>query len=208
MDPVAYEAGLKLLICCQTTQVDSRLPIRQCHRRSAVDWIAQAVWVGDVIAGYRARNQPAVIPPIESYPWFKEMVSGHLVLNMRGLVEPFVMVDAERVSPLPHRRAGARGLRRKEARRHRRHHHKRTEVMKIWHIRAQRKTGNLRVVPVDRKRDGGIAQYAKVKGVVGVLPNVVTTEYKVLAGCLLETGVELVAETRLKRSRHSGSASK
>ena len=73
--------------------------------------------------------------------------------------------------------------------------------MVVGNIRTQREAGDLGIVPVNRKGDGRIAQDTEVEGVVGVFPDVIATEDKVLAHSLLETGVKLVAETRLKRAR-------
>ena len=73
--------------------------------------------------------------------------------------------------------------------------------MKVGNIRAQREAGDFRVVPVDRKGDGRIAQNTEVESVVGVFPNVVAAEDKVLAESLLEAGMKLVAKTRLQRCR-------
>src|ERR1700677_3598695 len=74
--------------------------------------------------------------------------------------------------------------------------------MKIWHIRAQRETGDFRIVPIDRKSDGRVTQNTEVKSIVGIFPNVVPAEHKVLAESLLEAGMEFVAKTGLQGSRY------
>jgi len=43
--------------------------------------------------------------------------------------------------------------------------------------------------------DGRVAQDAEIEGVVGVLPDVLATENDILADGLLESSVELIAET-------------
>ena len=66
--PSHDETGLELLVSRQTAQIDPRLAIWQGHRGAAVDWVAQAIRIGDVIAGYGAGNQAAVIAPVETNP--------------------------------------------------------------------------------------------------------------------------------------------
>ena len=100
-------------------------------------------------------------------------------------------------------RTGPGRLRRKEARCHRRHDHERADVVVVGDIRAQGEAGDLGVVPVDGKGDRRIAEHAEVEGIVGVFPDVVAAKHKILARCLLEAGMKLVAETGLKRSRGS-----
>src|SRR5271155_1063337 len=116
---------------------------------------------------------------------------------MGGLVQPLVMIDAERISALPHGSASPGSLRREEARRNRRHDHEGTQVVEVRDIRAEREARDLGVMPVNGKGDGRIAQDTEVEGVVGVLPNVVSTEYEVLPRRLLEARMELIAEPRL-----------
>ena len=70
--------------------------------------------------------------------------------------------------------------------------------MEVGHIRAQVKARDLGVMPVDREGDGGVAQDGEIKGIVGVLPNVVAGEDEVLADSLLQTRMELIAEARLR----------
>ena len=60
-------------------------------------------------------------------------------------------------------------------------------------------TGDLRVVPLDRKGDRSGAEHTEVIRVVRVLPDVLTIEDKVLADSLPETCVKLVAEARIER---------
>ena len=61
-------------------------------------------------------------------------------------------------------------------------------------------------MPVDRKGDGRVAQHAEVESIVRVLPDVFAAHNSALAEGLLESGMELVAETGLQRSRYSRSA--
>jgi hypothetical protein len=119
---------------------------------------------------------------------------------MGGLIEPLVVIDAERKTALPNGSAGACALRREEARGHRGHHNKRREVVIVGHVRANGKAGNFRVMPVDRESDGCIAQDAKVEGVVRVLPDVFPAHHGIFAEGLLEAGMKLIPKTGLQRS--------
>src|ERR1700722_1470662 len=78
--------------------------------------------------------------------------------------------------------------------------------MNTWHVSADGNTGNFGVVPVDRERDGRVAEDGEVEGVVGVLPDIVAAEYEMFGKGLLQTRVELVAETGLQGGRDAGLA--
>ncbi len=67
-------------------------------------------------------HQTAVIAPIKANP---RTGSPRLVLQVRGLVEAFVVVDAEGGAALSNGGAESAGLRRKESRGHAGHHHQR-----------------------------------------------------------------------------------
>jgi hypothetical protein len=116
----ARQPRFELLIGGQAAKVHRRLSIQQSRRRSA-----RAVWiVGErVVARCRAGNHSAIKPPVEADP--RAAMKGQLILHVGRLVEPFVVIDAERQSSPADRGAGSCNLRRKEPSRHRRHHHKR-----------------------------------------------------------------------------------
>src|SRR5271170_8111024 len=61
-------------------------------------------------------------------------------------------------------------------------------------------------MPIDGESDGSIAQHAEVEGIVGVFPDVVSTEDEILSERLLDAGMKLVAKARLHCARHPGRA--
>ena len=125
-DPVADKTSLSLLISGErlaecADHRDSRLPIQ----RGGGDK-AGAVRVCNTVTGSVTSHQAAVIAPIETDPGPEIPRSGELILHMRGLIKPFVMVDAEGIAGLADGRAGSGDLGREESGGDRRHHHKRT----------------------------------------------------------------------------------
>src|SRR5579862_7711011 len=78
--------------------------------------------------------------------------------------------------------------------------------MKTWHLRSQRNSGHLGVMPVDRKRNRSITKHAEIECVVCVLPDVVAAEYEILPKRLLQARMKLIAESGLECSLHSGTA--
>ena len=70
--------------------------------------------------------------------------------------------------------------------------------MQIGGAHPARDAVQLGVVPDDGERDGGVEQRAEVVGVVRVFPEVIRVDQQELAERLLETGVELVADSRLR----------
>ena len=119
---------------------------------------------------------------------------------MRCLIELLIVIDAERSTACLRSGASPGRLRRKEARSHRRRHKVRAEVVELGYIGVECVTGNLGVMPVDRKRDRRIAQYAEVERVVGVLPYVLAAEHHELAKRLLEARMKFVAEAGGQRT--------
>ena len=120
---------------------------------------------------------------------------------MCGLVEAFVVVDAEGLAALADGGAGARRLRREEARRDGGHDDEAREIVEVGDIGAEREAGDFGVMPVDGKGDGRVAEHAEVEGVVRVLPDVLAADDEVLAEGLLEAGVELIAKAGLRGFR-------
>ena len=126
-----------------------------------------------------------------------------LVLDVGGLVELFVVVDAEGKPPVWRGGSGSGDLRREEARSDGGHDEVGAEVVVFGDVGVERVAGDLGVVPVDGEGDGRVAEDAEVEGVVGVLPDVLAAEDGMLAEGLLEAGVELVADSRGRVCRMS-----
>ncbi len=120
---------------------------------------------------------------------------------MRGLVEFFVVIDAECISALARCSSSPGRLRRKEACGHRGHDGVDAEVAITRHLDVQSIARNLGVVPIDGEGDGCIAEHAEVERVMGVLPDVLAAEEYILTELLLQAGMELVAETGCEGSR-------
>jgi hypothetical protein len=143
-----------------------------------------------------SRNEAAVIAPVESNPW---SLLPWLVLNVRCLVVALVVVNAENVKRGEERDSCNLGI--EESRRNAGHDHQRRQPMIIRKARAKHPSGNLGIVPLNRKGDRRGADNAKVESVVGVFPDVFARNHQVFAEGLLETGMELIAESRSQRSQ-------
>src|SRR5437016_2314910 len=117
----------------------------------------------------RSGHQTAVITPVEAHP--RSALPG-LILQVSRRVELLVVVDAEHGSTLPNRYPEAPNLRREIARRDAGHHHQRRKSVEIRHAGADCVSGNLRIMPIDRKGNRRIAQHAEVVRVVCVLPQI------------------------------------
>src|ERR1019366_435913 len=87
------QSGLKLLIGSQAAQVNRRLTIERGRRRAVVRRAG-------FVARHRACHQSTVIAPIETDP--RPALPRSLVLQVRSLVEDFVVVNAEGSSALAH----------------------------------------------------------------------------------------------------------
>ena len=175
---------------------------------AAVDRVAEAVGVGDVIARHRTGDEARVIAPVEASPQAvgPSAIVGERVLEMRGLVELFVVIDTEGIAALSRGCSGACRLRREEPGGDRGHDGIGAEAVKIGDLDVEGVARNLRVVPVDGEGDGRIAEDAEVEGVVGVLPDVLAAEDSVFAQGLLQTGVKLVAEAGGEGTGDAGTA--
>ena len=174
----AEESSLKLLVGTQACQVDCRPTIGQRSRSSAIP--------PETRDG--TRHQAAVISPVETDP---RATLPRLILQVSRLIELLVVVDAE-----DHWRAGSSSctaeLGLEEPRCNTGEDHQRGESMEIWHAHTPRKSRNLGSVPRNREKDGGVAEYAEIVCIVGVLPDVLAGEDQIPAKRLLETGVELI----------------
>src|SRR3954447_14626946 len=80
----------------------------------------------------------------------------------------------------------------------------RLEALESGCAQASRDPVKLRVMPRNRKGNGGVQQRAEVEGIVRILPKIVGVDQQELSKRLLKTGIELVPEARL--NRHSGGA--
>ena len=152
----------------------------------------QVVFWADSVTWHSSGNQSAVVAPVEAEP--RAALPGRLVLQVCGHVVGFVVVNAEN----PRRRrgsgSGSRDLRSEEPGGDAGHHHQRAEAMVHRHAGAQRQSGNLRVMPFDRKCDRRITQHAEVVGAVRVLPDVFAVDHQKLSDGLLQAGMEFIAK--------------
>jgi hypothetical protein len=89
LDTIAGKPNLKLLIGCVPTEVDRRLTVQACS------------------------VETTIVTPVEADP--RSALSGHLILNMRHLVELLIIIDSEWIAALSDRAARAGALRREEA---------------------------------------------------------------------------------------------
>src|ERR1035437_3050339 len=89
LDASAEETCLKLLIGSKAAQINGGLAVKRGR-----GW---AVVIGrHAVARHRAGNQSAVIAPVETNP--RTALPRGLVLQVRGLIEDFVVINAERRS--------------------------------------------------------------------------------------------------------------
>lgn len=92
----AGEAGLKLLIGREAGEVNRRLAVDRQRISIVVEGEvrASAIGIGGVVAGSCACHESTVVAPVEAEPG--ALAEGQVVLQVGGLVEPLVVVDAER----------------------------------------------------------------------------------------------------------------
>ena len=185
MDCAAEQSRLKLLIGAETGDIDNG--VAACRAVCTVASRARR-W---------ASHQAAVISPVEANPWPR--LPG-LVLQVGGLVELFVVVNAEWRPIAPG--TVARPLRSAGVKKRAATLEKTISAENPWkfgHADAAGVSGNLGVVPLDRKGDRSGAEHAEVVGVVGVLPDVFAGEDDILSEGLLKAGVEFIAPARAQR---------
>src|SRR5882724_7121664 len=180
MHTAAEKACLELLVAGQTRQINRSRCIRD---------------------GHCAGHKTAVIAPVEAKP---RTTLPRLILEVCGLVEPLVVVDAERGERVPDRSrrnsAGSADLGSEEARGNTGEDHERRESMEVRHAHASGKSWNLGVVPFDRKRNGSASQHAEIVSIVGIFPDKFAGEHYVLPESLLQASVEFIAPSRAERS--------
>src|SRR5260221_14355705 len=80
----------------------------------------------------------------------------------------------------------------------------RLEAFKVGSAQAASNSVQLRIMPGNWKRNGGVQQRAEIERIVGVLPEIISVDQQELSDSLLEARIELIAETRL--NRHSRGA--
>src|SRR5208282_1147036 len=147
-----------------------------------------------------AGHQTAIVPPVEAQPW--AALPG-LILKVGGLVELFVVVDAEGSPRSSHGRTSAANLRREETRRHAREDHQHRKAMEIRNAHAARIPGNFGVVPFNREEDRGIAEHAEIVAIVRVLRDPLAGKDQVAPESLLQASVEFIAKAGTQRPAHS-----
>ena len=162
------------------------------------------VGVDDVVTGSGSGHETAVVAPVEPEPCAE--AAGDLILEVRGLVKLFIVIDAVWKAGLADGRTGSSILRRKESSRNRGHDDERRKVVEVGNVRTKDESRNLGIVPVDGEEDRRVAQNAEVEGIMCVLPDVVAANHEVLAERLLQARVKLVAESWLESARDAGRA--
>jgi hypothetical protein len=110
------------------------------------------------IVGDCTGDEATVIAPVEAGP---RTSFERLILQVRGLVEFFVVVDAEDAAALADGHTESADLRRKVTCSDARHYDERAEAMPVGHAGAQQESRNFGIVPVDRKRDRRVAEHLK-----------------------------------------------
>ena len=166
----AEQSSLQLLIRSEARQVDRSRRIG-CER-------------------HRARNQTAVIPPVEADPG--PSLPG-LVLQVSRLVELFVVVDTEGSPTLPYSNTQAAGLGWEETGGDAGEDYQGRKSMDVRHAHTDCVSRNLGIVPTNREEDRGRGQDAEIVARVRVTPNVISTHYSIATERLLQTGMEFIA---------------
>ena len=179
MHGAAKQSGLKLLIRTESGDIHDVRPARAAGPSRPIGAIASRT-------RNRAGYQTAIIPPVEAEP---RSALPWLILQMRRLVESFVMIDPER-RKLPLDRcdrnsAGPADLRSEKARGNAGHDNVGSESVEVGEVGAGGESGNLGIVPLDRKRNRSVAQHAEVVAVVRIFPDVFAVEHDVAAERLL-----------------------
>src|ERR1041385_6847732 len=151
---------------------------------------------------HSARHESAVIAPVEANP---RPGFPRLVLQVRRLVELFVVVDAERedIISASSRRDGASSAKLGviEMRGNTREDEQSRESMDVRHAQASGNTGNFGIVPFNWECEGSAPKYAKVICIMGVFPNILAREDQITPQGLLQAYVEFIAPAWAERSR-------
>src|SRR5665213_2007877 len=79
--------------------------------------------------------------------------------------------------------------------------------MNLWNICVQCEPGNFGIMPLDRERNGGVAEDAEVKSVMRVLPHVIAVDNKITPEGLLKPCLKVIAEPRVQPYRCGGDQS-
>ena len=193
-DAGAGETGLGLLVGCEGDVV----AVLDQDGGLAVDGggLGAIIEGEGAVAGCGASDFAGVVTPVEADVG---AALAELILDVGGLIEALVVVDAEgsvdvRISARLDGRAEAARLWGEEAGGYGGEDDLSGEVVDLGDVETAVEAGDLGIVPADGEGDGRRAKDRKVIGVVGVLPDVVGGEDSVAGECLLEAGVEVVAE--------------
>jgi hypothetical protein len=125
-----------------------------------------------------------------------------------GLIEMFIVVDAEgspgrlQVAPAP----PIWGV--KEACRHAGEDHERRKAVEVRHAHAARISGNFRVVPLNGESDRRVAEHAEIVAVVRVLRDPLAGKDQVAPESLLQASVEFIAKAGTQRIRQADSGNR
>src|SRR5208282_947871 len=165
---------------------DGRLPV---ERRGL--WAI--VVVGNSVTRRIACHQPAVVTPVEAHPG---AAFPRLILQVRGLVVLFVVVDAKYSARRQRSRSCSCGLLAEEPGGHTGKDYEGRESLVVWDADAARIAWNLGFRPLDRKCDGRITQDAEIVAQVGVLPNVLPRENEILSESLFDSDVVFIPQAR------------
>src|SRR5260370_35933772 len=84
----------------------------------------------------------------------------------------------------------SRDLRQEEARRNAGHRYQRGEAVEIGNAHANRESGDLVPLPLDREGEGGSAHHTAVEAVGRVLPNIVGVQNQIFFESLLDSAME------------------
>src|SRR5579864_2448141 len=185
MNAIASEARFEFLVGRQRKTADG---VDQIYRRLAVQGSRGASTRRGkrVEAGSSAGDEAAIVAPVKSNP--RGMLPRRLILQVRGLVEEFVMVNAENAGR--GRDDGqSRDLRQEEAGGNAGHNRQRRKSMVVGHTYPQGISRDLGIVPLDREVDRRGTHVAEVVAVVRVLPNVVSAHHQVSTQRLLQAGM-------------------
>ena len=173
----------------------------EIHERNATTekggCAANGIGIGVIETRRGASDEAVVVPPVERNP---RQILKRLILDVRGLLKPLVVVDAEgpdssQISPQ------ATDLRGEKARRNTAGCEKCRHPMKIRQAYPDRSPRNLGTVSSNREENGGVQEIAEVISVVCIFPKIVGINHEVLPEGLLKAGVKLVTLPGEDRSR-------
>src|SRR5580698_10133360 len=154
-NPGTGKSGFELFVGGHGRAVRNHGNCRLTAQRGRCRTIVSRIYA---VTGRGAGDLSAVVAPTEGDP--RPTLPG-LVLHVSRLVELFVVIDAVGKAVRPDRGAKSSYLRRKEARGHAGENNARAQAMNFRHAKAAGVAGNFRAVPLDGKRNRGIAEHAE-----------------------------------------------